>query len=276
MNKIMLSPVLLAILATSAYAVDAPITNNTATDTTTTNSVVALPPAPTPGAQPTNTAAAPAPATTPTIDCNLHIPSNQTTIDPTLITTWASKAALQSFNFSPATIDTQLEALKACYTEAGWKGFNDALQKSGNISSIKSQQLNVSSQTDGTATINTVKDNQWKIVLPVEVVYQNDKEKVTQHLNVEVLVGRKATGDLGVMQMIATARPVEAATTTTPTTPLPTNESQNSAAPAQESTPTTDSGSQNPDTPIAPSEQPPLSNTIDQNNTAVESNEKNQ
>lgn len=229
MNKKILSPLLLAMLATSAYAVDAP---TPASSTDTTNSIVAVPPAPN-SATPQPTDATPVAA--PAIDCNLHIPSNQTTVDATLITTWASKAALQSFNFSPATIDNQLEALKACYTEAGWKGFSDALQKSGNIESIKSQQLTVSSQEDGQATINAVKDNQWKIVLPIQAVYQNDKEKVIQRLNIEVLVGRKASGDLGIMQMIATTRPAE--------TPAPAvTEPSEDQAPTSESTPAQPAG----------------------------------
>lgn len=40
----------------------------------------------------------------------------------------------------------------------------------------------------------------------MQVVYQNDKEKLTQLLSVDVLVGRKVTGNLGIMQMIATPR----------------------------------------------------------------------
>ncbi len=41
---------------------------------------------------------------------------------------------------------------------------------------------------------------------PLQVVYQNDKEKLTQLLTVDVLIGRKISGDLGIMQMIAAPR----------------------------------------------------------------------
>ena len=62
---------------------------------------------------------------------------------------------------------------------------------------------------DGELKVNPVKDNQWKVSIPLQVVYQNDKEKLTQKLNVDLLIGRKMSGDLGIMQMIAT--PMETA-----------------------------------------------------------------
>ena len=154
-----------------------------------------------------STTTAPAAATpTAVINCNYHIPKETTTIDQSVISTWAGKAAVQSFDFNPATLDEQLTQLKACYTEQGWQGFNEALQKSGNIDAIKSQHLTVSSQVDGNISINPVKDNQWKVGVPMQVVYQNEKEKLTQSLSIELLIGRKPTGDLGIMQVIATPR----------------------------------------------------------------------
>ena len=44
----------------------------------------------------------------------------------------------------------------------------------------------------------------------LQVAYQNDKEKLTQLLTVDLLIGRKVNGDLGIMQMIATPRTTEA------------------------------------------------------------------
>ena len=97
-------------------------------------------------------------------------------------------------------------SLKNCYTDQGWQGFNEALQKSGNITAIKSQNLTVSSQVDGDLKLNAIKDNQWKVTIPLQVVYQNDKEKLTQLLTVDLLIGRKISGDLGIIQMIAAPR----------------------------------------------------------------------
>ena len=154
------------------------------------------------------------------IDCNYRIPAETTHIEQALVLKWAEKAAAQSFDFDYSTLDKQLLTLKSCYTDQGWQGFNDALQKSGNLNAIKSQQLMVSSMVNGTPTITELKENQWKVVLPLQVVYQNDKEKLTQPLTINLVVGRKISGDLGIMQMIATPRQSsgQGSAQTTPTT----------------------------------------------------------
>lgn len=197
MKKTILATTLLATLSTLASAdnVAPPVTSTTVTPSaTTTTTTTTTAPATTPAQQPV------------VINCKYHIPAETTTIDQSLISTWAGKAAVQSFDFNPAAIDTELTELKNCYTDQGWQGFNEALQKSGNIEAIKSQHLTVSSLVDGEVKIIPVKDNQWKATVPLQVVYQNDKEKLTQLLTLDLLIGRKISGDLGIMQMIAIPR----------------------------------------------------------------------
>ena len=191
MKKTILSTALFTILCGSAAAETSPPA--VTTPAATINSTVVSSPAETPN-QPI------------VINCKYHIPTNTTTIDTSLVSTWAGKAAVQSFEFNPSSIDAELIELKTCYTDQGWQGFNDALQKSGNIESFKTQGLTVSSLVDGELKVNPVKDNQWKVSVPLQVVYQNDKEKLTQKLNVDLLIGRKMSGDLGIMQMIATPK----------------------------------------------------------------------
>lgn len=140
------------------------------------------------------------------LDCNYHIPAETKQIDSGLVSKWAEKAAQQSFAFDHMNLTNQLMALKVCYTDQGWQSFNNALQKSGNMNAIQTQKLNVSSLIDGQTTINEMKENQWKVTVPLNVVYQNDKEKLTQSLTIDLMVGRKITGDLGIMQMIAAPR----------------------------------------------------------------------
>lgn len=155
--------------------------------------------------QPTTTVQ-PQPQPAPLINCEYKIPASTKHIEQSLVSTWSEKAVEQAFNFEPASIDTQMQKLKTCFTEPGWTGFSSALEKSGNLEAIKAQKLTVSSQVDGPLQFTEVKDNQWKITLPLQVVYQNDKEKVTQLLNVNLTIGRKLSGDLGIAQMIATPR----------------------------------------------------------------------
>jgi hypothetical protein len=223
MNNTLLSTALLSILCSTAYA------DNTAQPATVPvdAKTQSAPPVPLPAAAPASSAATTTPQSPQTIDCQYRIPATTTTIDQSVLSTWAKKAAVQSFEFNPTTIDQELDELKTCYTDQGWQGFNDALQKSGNINAIKTQKLTVSSQVDGELTIVPSKDNQWKITVPMQVVYQNEKEKLTQLLSVDLLIGRKVSGDLGIMQMIATPRPTAAqqpaAEPVTTTTTAPAN-----------------------------------------------------
>lgn len=142
----------------------------------------------------------------PAINCDFKIPAETKKLDQALVLNWSEKATLQSFDFSPTLVDTQIQKLQPCFTEQGWIGFNSALQKSGNIEAIKTQQLTVSSQIDGQTQITDLQNNKWQVNLPLQVVYQNDKEKVTQLLSINLTVGRKTTGDLGIIQIIATPR----------------------------------------------------------------------
>ncbi len=142
--------------------------------------------------------------TPPSFDCSYHIPPETTKIEQSIVLQWAKKAAQQSFDLDYKNVEKQLTNLKACYTDQGWQGFNDALQKSGNLNAIKAQQLVVNSNITGEIKINEVKDNQWKVSLPMQVIYQNGQDKLDQVLTVNVVVGRKMSGDLGIMQLIAT------------------------------------------------------------------------
>lgn len=140
------------------------------------------------------------------INCDYKIPAETKQVEQDLVIAWGEKAIIQAFDFDSTTIDGQMQKLQSCFTDQGWQGFNNALQKSGNIEAIKTQKLTVSSQLDGKVEVLEAKDNQWKIAVPLQVVYQNDKEKVTQLLHLNVTIGRKVSGDLGIMQMVATPR----------------------------------------------------------------------
>lgn len=190
----------------------------------------------------------------PLINCDYKIPPEIKKIDQSLVLNWSEKATLQSFDFSSPDIDHQMQRLQPCFTDQGWIGFNEALQKSGNIEAIKSQKLTVNSQIDGQTQVTEIKDNQWKIHLPVQVVYQNEQEKVIQLLNIDLTVGRKISGDLGIMQLIATPRvnitPEEtnqnsSSTPATQQTDQPSN-SQNPTTNTK--SPTTDEGKEPPTT----------------------------
>ena len=139
------------------------------------------------------------------INCDLEIDPKAKVKNETVII-WSEKAAVQTFNYTNENIDNKLQEMKNCFTDQGYSSYQDALTKSGNIEAIKSQNLNVSSIVDGTTKINKLEDNKWQLKVPLQVVYQNDKEKLTQLLFVDMLVARKPSGELGILQIIAAPR----------------------------------------------------------------------
>lgn len=139
----------------------------------------------------------------PWVDCDYKIPAQTKTVEPSLLLTWSEHAAMQAFHFDSSSISQQMQKLKTCFTDQGWTGFESAMEKSGNLEAISSQKLSVRSQLDGKSQLIASKDNQWKITVPLQVIYQNDKEKVTQILEVNLTLRRKVSGDLGIVQMIA-------------------------------------------------------------------------
>ncbi|MFA6302304.1 MAG: DotI/IcmL family type IV secretion protein [Legionella sp.] len=189
-----------------------------------------------------------APAAIPVIiNCDYKIPAETKQVEQGVVIAWTEKAIIQAFDFDSATIDGQMQKLQSCFTDQGWQGFNNALQKSGNIEAIKTQKLTVSSQLDGRVDVLEVKDNQWKIAVPLQVVYQNDKEKVTQLLHLKVTIGRKVSGDLGIMQMVATPR-TDASNTSSEPSLAPNNQPNTASIPVQNNTGTSPSQPNEPNT----------------------------
>lgn len=216
MKKILLWSAFAVTVSSPVYAED-PVVNQP----TTTPTIVAPEDATLPTDTPTNTAQ-PAQA----MNCDFKIPA-KTPVEQSTVTDWAKNATIQAFTFSSGSIDAQLGNLKKCFTDQGWSGFSDALQKSGNLEAIKSQGLTVSSQIENNPSVLEAKDNQWKLTMPVQVVYQNGKEKITQELTVTLLIARKPSGDLGILQMIALPRQEQpAAAPANSTNPAPANTTQ--------------------------------------------------
>lgn len=189
MNKLLHTSALFLALTSSLYA------ENTITQVTTPAEI-----------KPSTTSETPAIAPQPAIvDCHLKIPAS-TVVTQELVSAWSEKAVEQSFNYSSLDIDSKLLELKSCFTDQGWLGYNDAITQSGNIKAVKEQKLTVSSQIDGKTRVETLKDNNWKVRVLLQVVYQNDKEKLTQLLTVDLMVARKVSGELGILQIIAAPR----------------------------------------------------------------------
>jgi hypothetical protein len=65
----------------------------------------------------------------------------------------------------------------------------------------------MTSEINGVAEFIETREDYWVIALPLKVTYKNDTMRVSQLLNLQLTVGRKTNGELGVMQLIATLDP---------------------------------------------------------------------
>lgn len=186
------------------------------------------------------------------MNCTYKIPADMKKVDDATITSWSEKAAMQSFSFAPEKVDAQVSELQPCFTDQGWTGFSAALKKSGNVEAIKAQKLSVSSQVMGQTQVSGLKEDQWKVAVPLQVTYQNDKDKATQLLNIELTVSRKPNGGLGIMQMIATPKNT-AVTIPAPTAnPSPVPATNSSPAPTEPATPAAVPNTDSPATSVTP------------------------
>lgn len=247
MKKTLLWGALCTLIYTPLHADTAPQANPEQTPATTTTAPATTSTTVQPTTTDTTSTVVPAVGdkTTATINCDYKIPAETKTVEQSLVMVWSENATVQAFEFDPASVDAQMKKLQNCFTDQGWTGFNAALEKSGNVAAIKAQNLTVSSQVDGQVQVTEATENQWKIVLPLQVVYQNDKEKVTQLLNINLTVGRKMSGDLGIMQMIAAPRVaaavVQPANDST-TTPAANTATETPAATTDTTAPATNTG----------------------------------
>lgn len=217
MKKMILGSAIVVSLMNGAYAEDTSTTTTVQTPTTSEQTTPSQTTVTTTIKSEASTAST-STTNTNTMNCDYKIPA-KTMVEKPMVAAWAKNAITQTFTFSAPTLETQLSALKNCFTDQGWQGFNVALQKSGNLDAIKSQQLMVSSLLQGEPVFIEEKDNQWRVSAPIQVVYQNTKEKITQKLEVTLLIARKPSGDLGIVQMIAEPeKPAAAATPATPVT----------------------------------------------------------
>lgn len=138
------------------------------------------------------------------VDCNMKVPSDQSEVPQILVQKWATNAALQTFTMQADSLETQLTSLEKCFTKTGWEGYKSALDKSGNLNAIKTENLIVSANLSGTPSVTSDENKkQWTATVPLKVVYKNSKDSISQDLDVKLLIAKDSSGQLGIVQVIA-------------------------------------------------------------------------
>jgi len=141
------------------------------------------------------------------VDCQQTFP-DVAQITPEVLTEWAKFAAIGAYHFDHQNPQQQLDSVKACFTDAGWKSFQDALQQSNNLQVVTNEKLKVTSQIKNETMISIlpVQPNTWKIQVPLSVKYENESRHLDQQLTADLLVESHANSEgqlkLGITQFI--------------------------------------------------------------------------
>lgn len=110
------------------------------------------------------------------------------------VSDWTADAVLSAYRFDFLNYRTQLQKTQLNMTLAGWENFRDALIESANIKTIKQMMLVSTPSLLGAPQL--VKKGvfngryAWKFIVPVHVDYSSSEQKMSQNLEVTVVVVR--------------------------------------------------------------------------------------
>ena len=141
-----------------------------------------------------------------TVNCQQTFP-DVTKITPDILIEWSSFAAKSAYQFDFENQALQFDLLKSCFTNNGWKSFEEALEQSNNLQVIKSEKLSVSAIVKNDVKVNPVQPNIWKVQVPMTVEYDNATRHMKQEIVAELLIETQATTNgqqqLGITQFVA-------------------------------------------------------------------------
>ena len=129
---------------------------------------------------------------------------------------WATTAVTKAYSMSFSNYSQQLEDLKANFTDAGWRGYDQALQRAGFLDSLLKGQY-VTNAVPRKAPVvvakGTVKNEAgvevlgWRLQLPLIVTFTSASNNSSQEINVEVTVVRRPESEnpsgLGIAQILS-------------------------------------------------------------------------
>jgi len=123
-------------------------------------------------------------------------PLTEASLSPEAVRQWATRLVGQAYGLNYQDYRQQLANLKQEFTESGYEGFMQSLERSKLIELIVSENYVVSAVVKETPTI--VKSGKlkggyaWRISVPVVVTYRNGAGATTQDLVVTLLAVRVA------------------------------------------------------------------------------------
>lgn len=150
-------------------------------------------------------------ATTPTGAIREIVALNRPVQSTNEVLSWTTQVITRAYSVSFANHEQQLADIRPNFTEPGWRGFEQALSRSGFIEKILSQQF-VSSAVPQSAPVVVAEGlvdgaYAWRLTVPILVTYQSANARTSQTVNVQVTVVRRPETEnpkgLGIAQIVA-------------------------------------------------------------------------
>lgn len=125
---------------------------------------------------------------------------------------WATDSIMQAFTLSFANYETQLADYRHLFTDTGWRGFREALERNRIIDTVVANQLVTSAAASGAPVVVSqgVGENgryAWRIQLPIVMSYESASGRSNQAFMVEALIVRRPEIEnprgLGIGQIVA-------------------------------------------------------------------------
>lgn len=124
---------------------------------------------------------------------------------------WATQAVTKAYSMSFANYGQQLNDLKPNFIDAGWRGYEQALQRAGFIDGLLKNQYVTSAVPKkapvvvARGLVNNVMG--WRLQIPLIVTFTSANTSSSQEINVEVTVVRRDETEnpqgLGIAQIIS-------------------------------------------------------------------------
>ena len=108
---------------------------------------------------------------------------------------WATSSVISTYSYNALSYEKQMDSLKNIFTTKGWSNFEEALKKSGNLESVKKNQLVVTAYKTASAKIISFskknKQDTWVVKVPANVTYRNEYIKVEQQIESYVTITKE-------------------------------------------------------------------------------------
>lgn len=124
---------------------------------------------------------------------------------------WTTAAVTKAYSMSFANYGQQLNDLRPRFTDAGWRGYEQALERAGFLDSLLKNQYVTSAVPKKAPVVvakGTVNDVYgWRLQIPIIVTFTSASNSSSQDINVEVTVVRRDESEnpsgLGIAQILS-------------------------------------------------------------------------